>query len=88
MNLIIKILLFLTIIIAIVVLAYSLSMAIDYLVTEKYHVQGDEVEKIIYTVEERAKEIKLLKRYFSSVALFSLVVIALSVTALIKKSSL
>lgn len=62
-------------VLALVVFACSLWMILDYLVTEKYHVEGDELEEIIYTVKERAKEIRLLKKYFSLCAVFSLTIL-------------
>lgn len=79
-----RILSLVVIILALVVLAYSLGMFVDYLVTEKYHAQGGEMEEIIYTVKERTKEIRSLKSYFFLCAFFSLVVLASSVVTYLK----
>lgn len=59
-----KILLYITVIFGVYIFFYSLSLIVDYKVTSKYHVDQSIGEQIVYTKEEREKEISFLLRYF------------------------
>jgi len=81
-----KTLLILTIIVGTIILIYSTSLILDYMVTAKYHIQNGVEENIVYTVRERAKEIAFLNRYFYCSIGFSLLTIGTSLVALFSKA--
>ena len=65
---------------SVIVIIYSVSMVLEYLVIDKYHVQGGNNDEILYTTQERSKEITSLKRYFNLCIIFAITVLLSIVT--------